>query len=114
MTFLMSWTGQPKASPTVTLFQPSTEELTTNKATLVCMVNGFYPSDISISWNRDGNSITQGVQTSKPFKQSDNKYGASSYLSMTASDWRHHNLFTCRVVHEGITVEKTVSSTSSS
>ncbi|ELW68996.1 Ig lambda-7 chain C [Tupaia chinensis] len=105
--------GQSKASPTVTLFQPSTEELATNKATLVCMINGFYPEDILVTWNRDGTPITQGVQTSKPFKQS-NKYGASSYLSMTASDWHRHNLFTCRVVHEGITVEKTVSSASSS
>ncbi|XP_058388034.1 immunoglobulin lambda-like polypeptide 5 isoform X2 [Diceros bicornis minor] len=100
--------GQPKSAPSVSLFPPSNEELSANKATLVCLVSDFYPSDLTVAWKADGTAITQGVETTKPSKQSNNKYVASSYLTLTPDKWKSHSSFSCQVTHEGSTVEKTV------
>ncbi|EPY90125.1 immunoglobulin lambda-like polypeptide 5 isoform 1, partial [Camelus ferus] len=101
--------GQPKAAPTVTLFPPSSEELTANKATLVCLISDFYPGSVTVAWKQDGTTVTQGVETTKPSKQSNNKYAASSYLTLSPSTWKSHSSYSCRVTHEAGTVEKTVS-----
>lgn len=101
-------TGQPKSTPTLTVFPPSTEELQENKATLVCLISDFYPSDVTVAWKANGAPITQGVDTANPTKQG-NKYMASSFLRLTAEQWRSRNSFTCQVTHEGNTVEKSLS-----
>ncbi|XP_072809019.1 immunoglobulin lambda-1 light chain-like [Vicugna pacos] len=101
--------GQPKAAPSVTLFPPSSEELTANKATLVCLISDFYPGSVTVAWKQDGTTVTQGVETTKPSKQSNNKYAASSYLSLSPSTWKSHSSYSCQVTHEAGTVEKTVS-----
>uniref|UniRef100_A0A8C0DP72 Ig-like domain-containing protein n=1 Tax=Balaenoptera musculus TaxID=9771 RepID=A0A8C0DP72_BALMU len=101
--------GQPKSAPSVTLFAPSTEELSANKATLVCLINDFYPGSVKVVWKADGTTITRGVETSQPSKQSNSKYAASSYLALTASEWKSYNSISCQVTHEVTTVEKTVS-----
>uniref|UniRef100_A0A4X1UDK9 Ig-like domain-containing protein n=1 Tax=Sus scrofa TaxID=9823 RepID=A0A4X1UDK9_PIG len=88
--------GQPKAAPTVNLFPPSSEELGTNKATLVCLISDFYPGAVTVTWKAGGTTVTQGVETTKPSKQSNNKYAASSYLALSASDWKSSSGFTCQ------------------
>ncbi|XP_037014699.2 immunoglobulin lambda-like polypeptide 5 [Artibeus jamaicensis] len=100
--------GQPKSAPSVTLFPPSSEELSTNKATLVCLLSDFYPGAVTVAWKENGSPVSQGVETTKPSKQSNNKYVASSYLSMSASKWKSASQFSCHVTHEGSTVDKTV------
>ncbi|ELK15626.1 Ig lambda chain C regions [Pteropus alecto] len=70
--------GQPKSAPAVTLFPPSSEELSAKKATLVCLINDFYPGAVTVAWKADGSPVTQGVETTKPSKQSNNKYAASN------------------------------------
>nr|XP_055107816.1 immunoglobulin lambda-like polypeptide 1 isoform X1 [Symphalangus syndactylus] len=99
---------QPKAAPLVTLFPPSSEELQANKATLVCLMNDFYPGSLRVTWKADGTPITQGVEMTTPSKQSNSKYAASSYLSLTPEQWRSRRSYSCQVTHEGSTVEKTV------
>ncbi|XP_042818144.1 immunoglobulin lambda-1 light chain-like isoform X2 [Panthera tigris] len=100
--------GQPKSAPSVTLFPPSNEELSANKATLVCLISDFYPSGLTVAWKADGTPVTQGVETTKPSKQSNNKYAASSYLSLSPNQWKSRSRFTCQVTHEGTSVEKSV------
>uniref|UniRef100_K9IWW7 Putative secreted mucin n=1 Tax=Desmodus rotundus TaxID=9430 RepID=K9IWW7_DESRO len=104
----LSVLGQPKSAPTVTLFPPSTEELSNNKATLVCLMSDFYPGAVTVAWKENGSPVSQGVETTKPSKQSNNKYVASSYLSMSASKWKSASQYSCHVTHDGNTVEKTV------
>ncbi|XP_028002875.2 immunoglobulin lambda-like polypeptide 1 isoform X1 [Eptesicus fuscus] len=100
--------GQPTSAPSVTLFPPSPEELQTNKATLVCLISDFYPGSVTVAWKADGSPVTQGVETTAPSKQSNNKYAASSYLSLTPDKWRSGGSYSCQVTHEGGTVEKAV------
>ncbi|NXQ50243.1 IGL1 protein, partial [Catharus fuscescens] len=106
---LSSLAGQPTVAPTVHLFAPSTKELETGKATLVCLVENFYPSRVTVEWEADNKIITSGVQTSPAQRQSNNNhYLASSYLSLDASAWQSYNSVSCKVRHEAGNVEKTV------
>nr|5WDU_I Chain I, bnAb 35O22 Fab light chain [Homo sapiens]5WDU_N Chain N, bnAb 35O22 Fab light chain [Homo sapiens]5WDU_V Chain V, bnAb 35O22 Fab light chain [Homo sapiens] len=103
--------GQSKANPSVTLFPPSSEELQANKATLVCLISDFYPGAVTVAWKADSSPVKAGVETTTPSKQSNNKYAASSYLSLTPEQWKSHRSYSCQVTHEGSTVEKTVAPT---
>ncbi|XP_072863003.1 immunoglobulin lambda-like polypeptide 1 isoform X1 [Chlorocebus sabaeus] len=100
--------GQPKATLSVTPFPPSSEELQANKTTLMCLMSDFYPGILMVTWKADGTPITQGVEMTTPSKQSNNKYAASSYLSLTPEQWRSHNSYSCQIMQEGSIVEKTV------
>ena len=105
---LAHFAGQPKSPPSVTLFPPPTEELSANKATLVCLISDFYPGSVTVAWKADGSTITRNVKTTRASKQSNSKYAASSYLSLTDSDWKSKGSYSCEVTHEGSTVTKTV------
>ena len=99
--------GQPKVAPTITLFPPSKEELNeATKATLVCLINDFYPSPVTVDWVIDGS--TRSGETTAPQRQSNSQYMASSYLSLSASDWSSHETYTCRVTHDGTSITKTL------
>ncbi|XP_064889192.1 immunoglobulin lambda-1 light chain isoform X4 [Columba livia] len=98
----------PRSAPEVSLFPPSSELLEQNKATLVCLIENFYPRDVTVAWLADGNTITDGVSTSQPQWQSNTKYMASSYLTLTPSQWRSKETFTCKVTHAAGNVQKTV------
>ncbi|XP_067329240.1 immunoglobulin lambda-1 light chain-like isoform X7 [Anolis sagrei] len=101
--------GQPAAPPSVSLFPPSQEELKSkNKATLACLMDGFHPGVVQVEWLGDGRTISSGVETTKPVKQGD-KYIASSYLTLSRSEWEANESYTCKVTHESKTIEKVVS-----
>ncbi|CAO2631020.1 Immunoglobulin lambda-like polypeptide 1 [Lemmus lemmus] len=101
--------GQPKSDPLVTLFLPSLKDLQASKATLVCLVSEFYPGTLTVNWKVDGIPVTQGIETTQPSKQTNNKYMTSSYLTLTSDQWTPHSRYSCLVTHEGNTVEKSVS-----
>ncbi|XP_042721911.1 immunoglobulin lambda-1 light chain-like isoform X2 [Lagopus leucura] len=98
--------AQPKVAPTVTIFPPSKEELEQNKATLVCLMSDFYPRPVTVEWEVDGSPYTG--ETTAAQRQSNDQYMASSYLSLTASDWSSHETYTCKVTHEVSTVTKSL------
>ncbi|XP_032954290.1 immunoglobulin lambda-like polypeptide 5 [Rhinolophus ferrumequinum] len=98
----------PSQPPSVTLFPPSSESSAPTRATLVCLISDFYPGGVTVAWKADGTPVTQGVETTKPSKQSNNKYAASSYLSLTADKWKSSSRYSCQVTHDGKTVEKTL------
>ncbi|ELW72595.1 immunoglobulin lambda-like polypeptide 1 [Tupaia chinensis] len=100
--------GQPKVTPTITLFAPSREMLRAGKAILVCLISDFYPGSVTVAWKVNGTPVSQGVETSQPSKQSNGRYAASSLLSLSARQWGPRSAFTCQVTHEGSTVEKSV------
>ncbi|XP_040982207.1 immunoglobulin lambda-1 light chain isoform X7 [Aquila chrysaetos chrysaetos] len=106
---LLTVLGQPKASPSVYLFPPSPDELSTqSKATLVCLLGDFYPGAVQVTWTADGRTLSSGVETSQPQRQTNNQYMASSYLTLSASDWKSHETYACKVTHEAGNVEKSL------
>lgn len=101
--------GQPKVSPTVHLFPPSPDELSTqSKATLVCLLGDFYPGAVQVAWVADGRTLTSGIETGQPQRQTNEKYMASSYLTLSAAEWKSHETYTCKVTHEAGNVDKTL------
>ncbi|NXR14281.1 HA23 protein, partial [Semnornis frantzii] len=67
--------------------------------TLICYVDKFWPSLISITWLRNGQQVTHGVLESVFYPQDDNSFRKFSYLTFvpTARDEYH-----CRVEHWGL------------
>ncbi|XP_041059181.1 immunoglobulin lambda-1 light chain-like [Carcharodon carcharias] len=87
--------------PSVSLLPPSSDQITAkNKATLVCLVSGFNPGAVEIEWTVDGSVRGNGVETSRIQQERDNTFSVSSYLTLSASDWDSHELYSCLVKHE--------------
>ncbi|XP_048411972.1 immunoglobulin lambda-1 light chain-like [Stegostoma tigrinum] len=89
--------------PLVSLLPPSPDQISAeNEATLVCLVNNFFPGSVEVSWSVDGQTTDSGVQTSRLVRGTDQTYSVSSYLTLTASQWNSHKLYTCGVTHESL------------
>ncbi|XP_050762833.1 immunoglobulin lambda-1 light chain-like [Gymnogyps californianus] len=100
---------QPKVSPTVHLFPPSSDELSAQgKATLVCLLGDFYPGAVQVAWTADGRTLSSGIETGQPQRQTNSKYMASSYLTLSAAEWKSHETYTCKVTHEAGNVDKSL------
>uniref|UniRef100_A0A8D0F8M9 Ig-like domain-containing protein n=1 Tax=Strix occidentalis caurina TaxID=311401 RepID=A0A8D0F8M9_STROC len=101
--------GQSKAAPTVTVFPPSKEEMSSQgKATVVCLAGDFYPGAAKMDWSAEGCTLNNDIQTSQPQRQTNNKYMASSYMMLSASEWNKCKTITCKVTHEVSNVVKTL------
>ncbi|XP_069789815.1 immunoglobulin lambda-1 light chain-like [Narcine bancroftii] len=87
--------------PVVSVLRPSAVEIATkDTATLVCLVSGFIPGALDIEWTVDGSEVRNGAATSPVQQETDNTFSASSYLTLSASDWNSHELYSCVVKHE--------------
>ncbi|XP_060700049.1 immunoglobulin lambda-1 light chain-like [Hemiscyllium ocellatum] len=105
---------QPK-KPTVLLLPPSEQQIATaNEATLVCMVSHFYPESVTLVWSVDGEVRQTGIQTSSTLQDSDQTYSVSSYLTLPASEWTSHELYSCGVQHQTLssTLEQSITKSS--
>nr|AAA86749.1 immunoglobulin lambda light chain [Carcharhinus plumbeus] len=88
-------------NPTVSVLPPSSDQITAkNMATLVCLVSGFNPGAAEIEWTVDGSVRGNGVETSRIQQEADNTFSVSSYLTLSASEWNSHELYSCVVKHE--------------
>ncbi|KAG7460230.1 hypothetical protein MATL_G00219120 [Megalops atlanticus] len=94
-------------APSLTLLPPSSEELKTDKATLVCLAKtavGF----ADVSWTSGGSAVTGGVFTSSAEQQSDKTFGLSSFLTIKPSEWSSDRVFSCKVSVGSQTSEKSI------
>ncbi|XP_036408655.1 immunoglobulin lambda-1 light chain-like [Megalops cyprinoides] len=85
-------------APSLTLLPPSSEELKTDKATLVCLAQ-MSVGLADVSWTSDGNPVTDGVFTSSPEQKTDKSFGVSSFLTVSPSEWGSDRVFSCKVSH---------------
>ncbi|XP_038648786.1 immunoglobulin lambda-1 light chain-like [Scyliorhinus canicula] len=87
--------------PSVSVLPPSSDQIAAkDTATLVCLVSGFNPGAAEIEWTVDGSVRGNGVETSRIQQQADNTFSVSSYLTLSASEWNSHELYSCLVKHE--------------
>ncbi|GAA6074230.1 immunoglobulin lambda-1 light chain-like isoform X1, partial [Tachysurus ichikawai] len=84
-------------SPVLKVLPPSTEELKTNKATLVCLASDMSVGFADVSWLVDGKSVTSGVITGSAQQQDNKKFTLSSYLTIDSSEWDDDKVITCEV-----------------
>ena len=70
----------------------------------MCLVNDFYPKDISVKWKVDG--VTQNSNFQNSFTDQDSKkstYSLSSTLTLSSSEYQSHNAYACEVSHKSLT-----------
>uniref|UniRef100_A0A3B1JS45 Ig-like domain-containing protein n=1 Tax=Astyanax mexicanus TaxID=7994 RepID=A0A3B1JS45_ASTMX len=96
---------QPLASA---IFPPSSEELKSNKATLVCVVSDMSTGIADVHWLLDGKAVSSGVSTGSAEQQPNKKFRLSSYLSIERSEWEKDKDITCEVSAASKTTSKSM------
>ncbi|XP_062387678.1 uncharacterized protein ighd [Sardina pilchardus] len=80
------------SKPTVTLLKGLSE--------LVCLVFGYSPESISVTWLKNDVSMeTADQRTTQPSKGPDGKFSVHSHLNLSSGDWDSRVKFTCNVTH---------------
>uniref|UniRef100_A0A673W5Y2 Ig-like domain-containing protein n=1 Tax=Salmo trutta TaxID=8032 RepID=A0A673W5Y2_SALTR len=105
------------ATPAVTLFPPSTEDLKSSRATLVCLASNLSQRSkglADVSWMSNGESVTEDVSTSPAEQQPDKTFKISSYLTIQTAEWDKDVVFTCKVSLGSTFSEKEIRKTSCS
>ncbi|GCC20728.1 hypothetical protein chiPu_0019295 [Chiloscyllium punctatum] len=85
--------------PSVLLLPPSPDQIDMGSATLSCLVSHFKPGFVQVLWSVDGKETDSGVTTSAVSPDSDQSYSLSSYLTVSATDWKKGSRYSCSVRH---------------
>ncbi|NXK01096.1 DRA protein, partial [Corythaixoides concolor] len=84
--------------PEVTVFSEDPVELG-DPNVLICYVDKFWPSVVSVSWLRNGQEVTDGVFESVFYPREDNSFRKFSYLPFVPT---RGDVYDCRVEHAGL------------
>ncbi|XP_065119399.1 immunoglobulin lambda-1 light chain-like [Paramisgurnus dabryanus] len=87
--------------PVVKILPPSSEDVSSSKVTLVCLINDMSVGFADVSWFVNGNSVTDGVFTGSAEQQPNEKFKLSSYLTIERSEWEKDKDLTCKVTAAG-------------
>ncbi|XP_031614266.2 immunoglobulin lambda-1 light chain-like isoform X1 [Oreochromis aureus] len=93
--------------PVLTVFPPSSAELQSNTASLVCLSSQSVPF-VDVSWLAGGSPVSSGISTSTAVQRPDQTYQISSFLTIQTSDWNMDKVYTCKVSLGSQTSEKTI------
>ncbi|XP_048037438.1 DLA class I histocompatibility antigen, A9/A9 alpha chain-like [Megalobrama amblycephala] len=88
-------------SPQVSLLQKN------SSSPVLCHVTHFYPSDITITWMRNGQELYKNVKVGKVLPNEDSTFQKTVILQTEADEWRK-NEFSCVVKHQSKTFRKTL------
>lgn len=80
---------------------PPREELSQNQVSLTCLIKGFYPEDIVVEWESNGQPQSNYKNTPAVL-DSDGSYFLYSKLTVPKSNWDRGNSFSCSVMHEAL------------
>nr|6WKL_B Chain B, BAP050 Fab Light Chain [Mus musculus] len=91
------------AAPSVFIFPPSDEQLKSGTASVVCLLNNFYPREAKYQWKVD-NALQSGNSQESVTEQDskDSTYSLSSTLTLSKADYEKHKVYACEVTHQGL------------
>uniref|UniRef100_A0A673YUH5 Ig-like domain-containing protein n=1 Tax=Salmo trutta TaxID=8032 RepID=A0A673YUH5_SALTR len=73
-----------------------------NNATLLCLVSGFFPSDVIVNWEKAGSRLPFSRYSSIPsvLYAGSSTYSMNSRLIVPRSEWDQNSNYSCAVRHE--------------
>ncbi|XP_076739350.1 immunoglobulin lambda-1 light chain-like isoform X2 [Maylandia zebra] len=100
-------TSSSLSPPVLTVFPPSSAELQSDTASVVCLSSQSV-SFADVSWLAAGSPVSSGISTSTAVQRPDQTYQISSSLTIQTSDWNMDKVYTCKVSLGSQTSEKTI------
>uniref|UniRef100_A0AAX7T7W7 Ig-like domain-containing protein n=1 Tax=Astatotilapia calliptera TaxID=8154 RepID=A0AAX7T7W7_ASTCA len=107
LNILHVFSGSSLPPPVLTVFSPSSAELQSDTASLVCLSSQSVPF-ADVSWFSGGSPVSSGISTSTAVQRPDQTYQISSSLTIQTSDWNMDKVYTCKVSLGSQTSEKTI------
>nr|4S2S_A Chain A, RoAb13 Fab Heavy chain [Mus musculus]4S2S_H Chain H, RoAb13 Fab Heavy chain [Mus musculus]6SHG_H Chain H, Antibody RoAb13 Heavy Chain [Mus musculus]7NJZ_H Chain H, Antibody RoAb13 Heavy Chain [Mus musculus]7NW3_H Chain H, Antibody RoAb13 Heavy Chain [Mus musculus] len=92
---LVTVSSAKTTAPSVYPLAPVCGDTTGSSVTLGCLVKGYFPEPVTLTWN--SGSLSSGVHTFPAVLQSD-LYTLSSSVTVTSSTWPSQSI-TCNVAH---------------
>nr|4C83_A Chain A, LPT3 HEAVY CHAIN [Mus musculus]4C83_C Chain C, LPT3 HEAVY CHAIN [Mus musculus] len=92
---LVTVSAAKTTAPSVYPLAPVCGDTTGSSVTLGCLVKGYFPEPVTLTWN--SGSLSSGVHTFPAVLQSD-LYTLSSSVTVTSSTWPSQSI-TCNVAH---------------
>ncbi|XP_072885552.1 H-2 class II histocompatibility antigen, A-Q alpha chain-like [Hemitrygon akajei] len=89
---------EPKVPPQTAMYPEEPVEWG-QPNTLICLADGFYPPSIKMTWNRNNNPVTGGVNITEYYLKSDASFQRFSYLSFVPNPG---DMYSCHVAHESM------------
>ncbi|XP_027029980.2 class I histocompatibility antigen, F10 alpha chain-like [Tachysurus fulvidraco] len=90
--FYSSETLERKARPEVSVFHKH------SSPDVVCHATGFYPEEVMITWQRNGEVMHENVELRETLPNQDGSFQKRSILRVSPEDLQKHN-YTCVVQH---------------
>uniref|UniRef100_A0A4W5QNI3 Ig-like domain-containing protein n=1 Tax=Hucho hucho TaxID=62062 RepID=A0A4W5QNI3_9TELE len=84
--------GRATAAPQVSVFAPTGKDLTRTggQTTLLCLINNFYPDQVTVSWTMDGKGVSGDQQDSQSVRAQ-----AHAQASLLLYPPQRHISFSC-------------------
>lgn len=93
--------------PFISLHYSETEELrASNFVQLLCLISGYLPESIGVSWQKDGKNIESGFTTTSPAQSANGRFSSASSLKVRREDWTSGSLYSCQVTHSATNSNK--------
>lgn len=67
--------------------------------TLICLVTGFFPPPITVSWTRNNINVTDNIKVSQYRPNNDGTYNFFAYLTFVPEEG---DIYTCTVNHKSL------------
>ncbi|XP_041095462.1 titin-like isoform X2 [Polyodon spathula] len=91
----------PYKKPVLELLRPSEDHLGADSAELVCIITGFFPSDIYVKWQKGDKEIDAGLYKNNPVvpEKGGVSYSTFSRLTIPKNEWTTRNTYSCVAAH---------------